>query len=54
MPSWTLFDEFETFDPISYRADSALIEQFRQLDFATARDGELIKVINGPDNILLR
>lgn len=54
MPSWTLFDEFETFDPIAYRADSARIEQFRQLDFATAMDGELSKVIKGPDNIHLR
>ncbi len=54
MPSWNIFDEFETFDPISYRADSARIEQFRQLDFATAMDGELAKVIRGPDNIHLR
>lgn len=54
MAKWTIFDEFETFDPIAYRADSARIEQFRQLDFATAMDGELGKVIKGPDNIHLR
>ena len=54
MASWTIFDEFETFDPIAYRADSARIEQFRQLDFATAMDGELSKVIKGPDNIHMR
>ena len=54
MPNWTLFDEFETFDPIAFSADSARIEQFRQCDFATAMDGELGKVIKGPDNIHLR
>ena len=54
MANWTLFDEFETFDPIQFRANSARIEQFRQLDFDSAMDGELGKVIKGPDNIHLR
>ena len=54
MPFYTIFDDVDHFDRVSFRADSYQLESFRQMDFGTAMDGEVGKVIKGSDNIHLR
>ena len=54
MPFYTIFDDVDHFDRVSFRADSYQLEAFRQMDFATAMDGEVGKVIKGSDNIHAR
>lgn len=54
MPHYTIFNDIDFIDNVSFRADSYQLEAFRQMDFGTAMDGELGKVVKGSDNIHLR
>tara|TARA_R100000664_G_C2756836_1_gene144829 strand:- start:689 stop:2095 length:1407 start_codon:yes stop_codon:yes gene_type:complete len=54
MPFYTLFNDVDYFDQVAFQADSYQLEAFRSMDFATAMDDEIAKVIKGSDNIHLR
>lgn len=50
----TTFDEFSARDWATFQRDSFQLEAFRTLDFPTAMEGELRKVISKPSNLHLR